>query len=323
MNTETISFYHIIETELDSIRRRLDEQLLCETGAISSLCRYVNKYRGKMLRPALLLLAGQACGTLNARHLDYGMLIELLHMATLVHDDVLDQAKVRRQSATINSLWGNETSVLLGDFLLSKVFDLTNQINEPAINRQFSNAAEIVCRGELLQSLCRRKWDMTEEEYREIIRMKTGTLYEICARIGAQLAGGSEEEISSLEYFGRCIGESFQIADDLLDITGRENRTGKTLGTDLLQGKPTLPIIHYLRRADTHDREKFIGLLNASEINFYEIRALLEEAGSLQYTNEQAQRLSQEAREKLQTLKASPARGSLAELADFVVKRSC
>jgi octaprenyl-diphosphate synthase len=323
LSTETISFYREVETELETIRHRLDRQLLGEGGQIDALCRHVDQYRGKMLRPTLLLLSGRACGELNSRHIDYGTLIELLHLATLIHDDVLDQAKVRRQSVTVNNLWGNEAGVLLGDFLLSKVFDLTNQIEEPANNRQFSEAAKTVCRGELMQSLCRRKWDMTEEQYREIIRMKTGVLYQFCARIGAGLAGGSEEEISAMDDFGRLIGESFQIADDLLDIVGRESRTGKTLGTDLLQGKPTLPIIHYLRQSDADGREKIIGLLTASEIEIYKIRALLEEAGSLQYTQEQARRLSQEARQKLRTLKASPARDSLTELADFVVKRSC
>jgi octaprenyl-diphosphate synthase len=153
--------------------------------------------------------------------------------------------------------------------------------------------------------------------------MKTGVLYEFCCRIGAFLAGGNQEQISALETFGRLIGESFQIIDDLLDLTGRESEVGKTLRTDLLQGKPTLPIIHFLQQADEHDRKLIIGLLNDPESEIQQIRALLDASKSLQYTERRASLLVMQAREKLQTLKAGPARDSLAELADFVVKRSC
>jgi octaprenyl-diphosphate synthase len=321
--SEMMPFYRGIERELELIRDRLDESLQSDDELVDALCLHVSKYRGKMLRPAVLLLSGQACGTIGSRHIEYGTIIELLHLATLIHDDILDQAEIRRGSATTSQLWGNEASVLLGDYLLSKAFDLCNRLGDLTINRLISESAQTVCRGELLQCLTRQQWDLAEARYLQIIHMKTGVLYQVCCRIGAAMAEGSEEEIAALEEFGRLIGQSFQIVDDLLDITGREAETGKTLGTDLIQGKPTLPIIHFKRQASEADRLRLTKLLNSEPSKIAEIRALLEASGSLQYTQELAWALVGQAREKLQTLKASRSRESLAELAEFVVKRPC
>ncbi len=315
--------YRPIDDEMRQVKRMIHEELSGDESLVELLCRHVSRYQGKMLRAALLLLTGKACGSITPVHLDFAVVIELLHLATLIHDDVLDQAKIRRQSTTVNQLWGNEPSVLLGDFLLSKAFHRCTKSENYRVMQQISESAKIVCQGELLQCMTRHDWQMTEERYMDIIHMKTGVLYQVCCRIGASLAGGSDEEIAALDEYGRLLGSSFQIVDDLLDVVGREDQTGKTLGTDFDQAKPTLPTIHFCRSAGPKERDRLIHLLSRADRQNNEIRALLDAAGSLQYTRSRADMLISQARDKLQTLKASEARDSLAQIADFVVKRSC
>jgi octaprenyl-diphosphate synthase len=314
-------YYRPIEQELAQIRDRLTLQLRTNDPQIDSMLAHVSQYQGKLLRPAILLLSARACGRIKDEHIAFGVIVELLHMATLIHDDVLDQAKVRRNSATANELWGNEPSVLLGDTLLSQAFDLSNRSGNPKTSRIISDIAKTICRGELLQCLSRGDWTLSETRYLEIIRMKTACFFQMCCRIGAELAGGSPTHIDALSQYGRMVGQAFQIADDLLDITGAESQTGKTLGSDLAQAKPTLPTIHYCRQAAPDARHTLIDLINKNKKD--EILPLLERSGSLKYTNDKADELIRQAKEKLKNLEASPAGQSLARIADFVIKKPC
>jgi octaprenyl-diphosphate synthase len=313
--------YHPIEQELEQIRDRLVLQLRTNDVQIDSMLGHISQYQGKLLRPAMLVLSGKACGEIRDEHIVFGVIIELLHMATLIHDDVLDQAKVRRNTATANALWGNESSVLLGDILLSQAFDICNRSGNLRVNRILSDIAKTICRGELLQCLSRSDWTLSETRYLEIIRMKTGCLFQTCCRIGAELAGGSPVQVDAVSQYGRMVGQAFQIVDDLLDITGEEPLAGKTLGSDLVQAKPTLPTIHYCRQAGSDARHRLIELINKNKKE--EILALLESQGSLKYTQDKADELIRQAKEKLKNLEANPASQSLATIADFVIKRSC
>lgn len=313
--------YRPIERELEQVREQLMLELRSDDAQINAMCRHVSRYQGKLLRPAVLLLSGQACGTITPDHIAFGVIIELLHLATLIHDDVLDQASIRRKSVTTNALWGNETSVLLGDYLLSQAFDLCNRTGNLKINRVVSSVARMICQGEMLQCMSRGQWDLAEERYLEIIHMKTGCLYQMCCRVGAELAGGSREAVEALERYGLLIGRGFQVVDDLLDLTGSESTAGKTLGSDLSQAKPTLPTIHFCRRADQNSQAELIKGIAKEKKD--KILALLESRGSLKYTQECAEQFIRQAKEELKKLEASQAGQALAAIADFVVRRSC
>ncbi len=321
--SHTTELYRVIDREMSVVREKLSAELSDSDELTGVLCRHVARYQGKMLRPAILLLSGKACGELMWKHFNFAVVIELLHLATLIHDDVLDNAEVRRQSSTANRLWGNEASVLLGDYLLSKAFDLSNRTASPAESSELSSHAKIICQGELLQCLTHNDWTITEDRYLQIIEMKTARLYQLCCRLGASLSGAESDEQAGLEEYGRLLGRCFQITDDLLDILGDEGTVGKTLGTDLRQAKPTLPVIHFCRTAGLESREELIALLTQGPGARSRFRDLLERSGSLDYAWKLTQEYMDQARAQLRVLRASPAREALSSIAEFVVKRTC
>src|SRR5205807_2219056 len=194
------------------------------------------------LRPALLLLTARACGRVSAAHHILGAVVEMIHTATLVHDDVLDNASVRRHVATVNAGWGNQASILLGDYLFTHAFHLCSSVDARAC-RLIGEATNRLCAGELHQVTERGNLDLSEDDYFAIIDAKTAELTSCCCRLGALYGGMDEEVVESLATFGRSLGMAFQIADDLLDLVGEERSAGKSLGTDLEQQKLTLPII--------------------------------------------------------------------------------
>jgi octaprenyl-diphosphate synthase len=305
-----------VESELDLALRGCDE-------LADVLLVYVSRFRGKMLRPAILLLSGQVFGNITQKHIQFSVMVELLHLATLIHDDVLDQADLRRNHPTVNRLWGNEASVLLGDYLLSKAFDLGNRCGEQKIMCMISESAKRVCEGELLQSLSRKDWSMTEARYIEIIGMKTGILYELCCSIGSILAGADEDSRRALEHFGRYLGLAFQITDDLLDLTGTEEKVGKTLGRDLQQAKPTLPLIHFLNQSNSSDRDHVLSMLENGEVDNSAILTYLNENGSLDYSYKKAEEYISRALSELNHLPSSSAKGALVRIAEQITKRTC
>lgn len=315
---------------LEQVRCLLDRHTRDDDPQFQQLADHLAAYRGKMLRPVMLLLAARVFGEPNARHVTYAAAIELLHMATLIHDDVLDEAAVRRGRPAVSRLWGNEASVLLGDYLLSQAFELCGRGEDLDAIRATATASAQMCRGELAQCLRRSRWDMTEPEYFQIIELKTASLYRLCGYLGGRLAGAGEADTAALADFGWTIGVAFQIADDLLDLVGSEQQTGKTLGRDLAQGKPTLPIIHALAVAGPADQARLQELLGASAgdngsgntLSAKGILVLLERTGSIQYAQDRARRLGAEARGRLDRLDQGPAREALERLADFVVERS-
>src|SRR5262249_40256168 len=206
-----------------------------------------SELRGKRLRPALVLLAGQACGGTRPAHPVVAAVVEMIHTATLVHDDILDEASVRRHAATVNAEWGNETAVLLGDYLFTHAFHLAASLDSTRACRWIGHATNKVCEGEMQQVHHRGDLDLDEAGYFAIIEGKTAELTAVSCRLGASSAGASDATVAGLERYGRNLGIAFQIADDVLDIWGDERVTGKSLGTDLEKQKLTLPIILLLR----------------------------------------------------------------------------
>ncbi len=275
-----------------------------------------------MLRPMLVLLSGQASGKLTDAHVTIATVVEMVHMATLVHDDVLDEAELRRKGATINHLRGNEAAVLLGDYLISHSYHLCSGLGSQLASRTIARTTNQVCEGELLQIHNRNNIDLDEDTYLQIITRKTASLCATCCQLGAMFAGASEQVVAQLETYGRSLGIAFQIQDDILDIVGEIETVGKTLGIDVEKGKMTLPMIHFLHSAPAEHRALLRSLLSSRDADKAErIRNLILPSGSVQYARERAHQLVNRARTSLSALPDTEARRVLDLMADFVVSR--
>lgn len=323
---KVIKPFQIIEAELAQVINLMSEQLAsCPyKSGVDKLLNYIAGRTGKMLRPALVLLAGKCCGKITDEHLQAAAIFEIIHNATLVHDDVVDQSQIRRGRESVNHLYGNESAVLLGDFLLSKVFKMCAEL-KPPVAKEIASAAAITCEGELNQNLQKHNWQMSESEYIEIIADKTAALFRSCCKLGAFLAGTDEKITQNLSDFGLNTGIAFQIVDDLLDISGDKKEIGKNNGNDFETAKPTLPLIHFLSSASKKEKSELLALLDsdtpASSIAA-EINQKLKKFGSLAYAKEQAQRLISEAIENLDPLPQNQAKTSLIETAQFILNRA-
>jgi octaprenyl-diphosphate synthase len=311
-----------IGADLEEVERVLARSLRNPHPRVAQVVDHVRHYRGKRLRPVLLLLSARAGGKVTAAHHTLGAVVEMIHTATLVHDDVLDNARLRRKVATVNALWGTKTSVLLGDYLFTHAFHLASTIDANAC-RMIGQATDRVCEGELCQVLNAGNLELSEPEYFAIIDGKTAELTACCCALGGHYAGASPEVVEALGRFGRCVGQAFQIADDLLDLTGDEKATGKSLGTDLEQGKLTLPLIHLLTAMPPLAGRARQILTSADNHRREALQPLLAEAGSLEYARTRALQLTEQARRELSWLPPSPCRTILEDMTDRVVHRDC
>ena len=314
-----LSFCEPIQSDLTRVRRRITELLQSPDARIQQCLSYLTEHTGKMLRPCLVLLSGQCTGSLTDEHIDLAAMVELVHRASLLHDDVIDSAEVRRTGRTANALWGNTVAVLLGDFLLSKAFYLGTCVRSAAAGEILSTAARELCTGELLQNFQKGQWDITEDQYYQIIRAKTATLFQSSCQMGAIASNASGKQIEALGKFALELGMAFQITDDLLDILGTQQQAGKTLGTDLQQGKLTLPLIHWIQ-AGGPDKHKRIEMLQQSE-RAEDLICRIRESGSVDYALTQVREYIDAAKEQLAGLTPSPSKDALADLADYVAQR--
>ncbi|GMV98455.1 MAG: polyprenyl synthetase family protein [Phycisphaerae bacterium] len=315
------TLYEPIADELRRVCRVFDDELFSDLPFVNELCARVRQYRGKMLRPALLLLAGRACGQVREEHVTLAAVVELVHMATLVHDDVLDEADVRRNGATINRLEGNEAAVLLGDYLISHAFHLCSSLDSQYASRLIGATTNTVCEGELLQVHRRGDDGLTTEQYLAIITRKTAALTGACCRLGAHYAGADANTVEALERYGLDVGIAFQITDDVLDIVGAEERMGKTLGRDLDKHKLTLPVIHGLRTAAPAARQRLRDYLAEEHPLRERLAELLEPTDSIGYALESARAYVESAVEALRVLPPSDARESLTRMARLILER--
>ncbi|MDA1048961.1 MAG: polyprenyl synthetase family protein [Planctomycetota bacterium] len=315
--------YGPIESELAAVERILKAELRSDHPYVDELVRYGCLLGGKRLRPTLLLLTAKAIGELKQEHLILGAVVEMIHTATLVHDDVLDEAETRRHLATVNSRWDNKASVLLGDYLFTHSFYLASTTGSAWACQEIGRATNIVCEGELRQKGCRGDFALSEREYFEIIAAKTAELTACSCRLGAHYAGASDEVVERLTNFGRDLGIAFQIVDDVLDLQGEEETTGKSLGTDLEQQKPTLPIIHALESHSPSKRDELLSLLSGDVAPSREsLLPWLAEYDSIEYAYETAKRFAASAMDCLACLEESDATNTLRLIAAFVVERS-
>ena len=314
--------YGPIAAELAAAEELLRGELRSADTFVDSLVKHAFRLGGKRLRPAMLLLAAQASGDISRSHIVLAAVVEMIHTATLVHDDVLDEASLRRHRETINARSDNEASVLVGDYLFTHAFYLASSLDTTYAARMIGRSTNIVCSGELRQIHNRGNFDLDESEYLEIIEAKTAELCACCCRLGAHYAGATAQCEEALARFGRKLGIAFQIADDTLDLVGDERSMGKSLGTDLAKQKPTLPLIRLLVESGPAARRDFMDLLGSNDrAACLQIAARLEGSDALRYANDKAMAFAQSARNELACLPASPAREVLATLTEMVVSR--
>ncbi len=315
----------MLAAELAEVETRFAAELHSDLRCVNDLVRHIERYRGKMLRPLLLLLAGRAAaggGELNDHHRTLACVIEMVHMATLVHDDILDEAEVRRSGQTVNALRGNEAAVMLGDYLISHSYHLCSSIDSQAAARLIAQTTNTVCEGELLQLNNRYNWSIDEQTYFDIIRRKTGALCGVACRLGALASGADKRVCEELDQFGIELGAAFQIIDDVLDLVGNETVVGKSLGKDLEKGKLTLPLIHQLETAAPAQRQKLLDVLRTDdEHRVRDVARALRDSDALAYARQCAQRLIADARARVEALPASDAREVLAAMAAAVLTR--
>jgi octaprenyl-diphosphate synthase len=255
----------LVQPQLDEVEARIVRQVADFDPAIEGYVAYAIGGRGKRLRPLLALLAGGATGNLNAGHVDLAVIVELIHIATLVHDDIMDEAERRRARPTVNARWGNSLSVLLGDCLFAHALNLSTNFENADISRAIARTASEICSGEMIQTQRRFDLKLKVEDYLRIVKMKTGALFAAAAQLGATISEVDSAVIEILKTFGMRIGTAYQIYDDCLDIAGNESMTGKTLGTDLRKGKFTLPVLAFLRSASKFERERCCTLILAGK----------------------------------------------------------
>ena len=318
-----VDLFGLIRLELADAERIFQHELRSKFPFVQNLVDHCGDYQGKRLRPALLLLSGRACGSMTEAHPVLAAVVEMIHTATLVHDDVLDESMVRRHAATVNAEWGNETAVLLGDYLFTHAFHLAATLETTLACRWIGRATNKVCEGEMQQVHHRGNLELDERSYFAIIEGKTAELTAVSCRLGAHYSGADEATTEALDRYGRNLGIAFQIADDVLDIWGEERLTGKSLGTDLEKQKLTLPVIRLLEIADSPTGERVRRMLTEAKAECRkQLVPLLEDSGALDYSWQRARWHVREAILALECLGDSEAKAALRLLADYTVRRA-
>ena len=300
---------------LSQVEERICAQARAFDPAVEAYVSYAIQSSGKRLRPALALLAGGATGRILPEHGDLATIVELIHAATLVHDDILDHADMRRGQPTANAKWGNSLAVLLGDCLFAHALRLSSGFDNARMCRRIADAASEVCTGEIIQTQRRFDLSLTVPDYFRILEMKTGALFAVATELGGLLNEASEQTQQGLHAFGLRLGTAYQIYDDCLDLAGDEAKVGKTLGSDLRRGKLTLPVLHLLQTSTETERTRLSGLI--LEGNEEQVRGLVEEAlekGAVRYAVTTGRRMLTEAQDSLESLEPTPYKDSLESL---------
>lgn len=320
MNLNRIS--EPVRTELKEFENQFADVLKTRVALIDLITKYILRQKGKKIRPILVLLSAKLCGEINRRTYIAANLVELLHTATLIHDDVVDDAKTRRGIASVNAVWKNKASVLIGDYLLSKGLLLSLENNEYDFLQLTSEAVKRMSEGELLQIQKARNFDATEETYFRVISDKTASLIKTCCKLGALSTAKDKQDIEKLGSFGENIGISFQLRDDILDYTGRKKLLGKSTGNDLKEKKFTLPLIVALRNAPKKKSAEIMKLIKSDRTKkFDEVYEFVVENGGVEYALKKADEFSSFAKAALNDFKSSNVKDSMIEFVEFVSKR--
>ena len=309
--------------ELDAVNRVIESRLSSDIALIKTLGSHLIAAGGKRLRPLVLLLCAKACGYRGAHHVLLGAVIEFIHTATLLHDDVVDASAMRRGKSTANHVWGNQASVLVGDFLYSRAFEMMLETDKMEVMQILATTTNTIAEGEVMQLANVRNADTAEQTYLDTVHRKTAKLFESAAQLGALLADACPDVRDAFASYGRHLGVAFQLTDDVLDYTADSAQLGKNVGDDLAEGKPTLPLIYALG-VGAADQQQTIrrAIENGDRAQLQQILAIVESTGALAYTTTLAKREADLATQSIDALDASPDKDALMSLAEFAVLRA-
>ena len=310
--------------ELDGVEHQVRQNLDSSVTLVNTVAAHILSSGGKRVRPLLLLLSARLCGYTGREHYQLGSLVEFIHTATLLHDDVVDEADIRRGRRTARKVWGNQISIRVGDYLYSKAMAQIVEFRSHGMNEVLAEACTKMAEGEVLQLYYNGNPSMPESDYIKIVEHKTAGLIAAACRMGAILADASEEKQSALFRFGQYLGIAFQVADDTLDYNADGERLGKTLGQDLRQGKATLPLLHLLDHCSEQDRSMIKDRMETrtlSREDLERILGLMQDTGSLAYAMERAKTYIAAAQHELEAFEDSSARRALAVAADYMITR--
>ncbi len=308
---------------MDAVNLVIRQQLHSEVALVNQIAEYIISAGGKRIRPALVLMMARAFGYDGTSHHALAAVVEFIHTATLLHDDVVDESSLRRGRQTANALFGNAASVLVGDFVYSRAFQMMVSVDDMRVMRILSDATNVIAEGEVLQLLNMHDPDVTEARYLQVIRSKTAKLFEAAAQIGALIAGASEQDVEAAAEYGRSLGTAFQLIDDVLDYSGNAADIGKNVGDDLREGKPTLPLIHLMHNGTAEQCALVRSCIEqGDEQHFDVILAAISSSGALDYTRNEAEKAATRASQSIAGLPDSQYKTSLLDLCTFAVGRN-
>lgn len=311
--------FELVKPEIDRVEKLLFEQARAFDPSVEGYIAYVCNTSGKRIRPALAVLAGGATGGVTEEHRRLSVILEMVHIASLVHDDIMDGATIRREMPTAAAKWGNALSVLLGDSLFAYSLELATEFDDSGICRRIARASRDVACGEILQTQRRYDFNLSLEEYFRIIEMKTAALFAAATELGAQLNGQSEAIVASMRSYGMKLGTAYQIYDDCIDLVGDEKTIGKTLGTDLAKGKLTLPMLYLLRDATEQQRTKLHRMvLKGEPMDTTILAGIADYAGAIERAVQTSRNLLEEARADLVGLSATPHKEALVTITSYL-----
>lgn len=313
----------LIEPQFDAVTDYILNNLGSNVPLVEKIAHHIVEGGGKRLRPLLVLLAANAAGYKGEQHIPLAAVIEFIHTATLLHDDVVDNSELRRGNATANAQWGNAPSVLVGDFLYSRSFQIMVEIGRMEIMQVISHATTIIAEGEVLQLLNQRNPDTSEESYLQVILGKTAMLFEAATEVGAILADSSAEDREALRLYGRHLGIAFQIVDDLLDYLSDSETMGKNVGDDLAEGKATLPLIHAMRVGSDEDRDLIRNAIRKGGLDdLSPVLEIVQRNGSIDYSRHKATEEIDKAKNAIASLPETSFKETLNKIADLAIART-
>ncbi|MEE9591125.1 MAG: polyprenyl synthetase family protein [Thermodesulfobacteriota bacterium] len=316
--------YGLIKEDLQKVELEFKKNLDAEAYLIKKVGEYVLNSGGKRFRPSLLLLSARLCGYSGKEHIPLAAVVEFIHTATLLHDDVVDNADLRRGSASVNTIWGNEASILIGDYLFSKSFNMIVNSENIDVLKVLSRTTTLMAEGEILQLLKNSDVETTEKDYLSVVTKKTAVLISAACQVGGVLAGVSGEKEEALAGYGMNLGIAFQLMDDCLDYTSRDEDLGKAIGNDLKEGKITMPLIHALEKSTPREREIIHGAVEADSIaeeQLTSVMGLINRYKGIEYSIDTARRYKEEANSYLEIFEPNIERVALTAVADYVLER--
>ena len=315
--------YQLVDTDMQAVNQVIQRRLQSDVVLINQLSHYIINSGGKRLRPILVLLSANAFRYAGLRHIDLAAIVEFIHTATLLHDDVVDASERRRGKDTANAIWGNEAAVLVGDFLYSRSFQMMVEIENMRVLQILANATNIIAEGEVMQLLNCNDPDTTEQRYLEVIRCKTAKLFEAATQLGAVISGANDRQETAMAKFGMHLGTAFQLIDDVLDYSADSEEMGKNVGDDLAEGKPTLPLIHAMATGSEKESEIIRrAIQQGGRDNIEEVLQAIHNTNAIEYTAIKAREEANRALDMLKYIPENRYRDALQTIAEFSVNRN-